>query len=84
MDFYEGCRVVYTRLGRRQGLTGTVVRVDGSVIGVHFDECDASFHDLGGLCENGHGYWVYEDSIRPVDVHEWNLADDHSDLCELM
>jgi len=38
------------------------------VIGIRFDEYRANFHDCNGDCDKGHGWYVYEENIKLVDV----------------
>lgn len=53
-----------------EGRTGTIIRIDaddpGLAIGVRWDVYDASFHNLDGCCEDGHGWWVDASNISPV------------------
>ena len=44
-------------------LIGTVVEVDCNYIGVRWDEERLYFRDLGGRCENHHGFWVHKDNL---------------------
>lgn len=55
------------------GFVGTIAAIDGGDVypyGVAFDEEHPMFHNLGGYCQNSHGWWCYEDVLEPYDEEE--------------
>ena len=68
-EFYVGQRVLYG--SEEADLKGTIVSDkyfdDLKLYGVRFDKRGDQFHDLGGLCENGHGWWCSTAFLRPLD-----------------
>jgi len=63
MSFHIGDRVYEEKRG-----AGTVVCIDDCPpnIGVRFDEAVGG-HSLNGCCEEGHGYWVFDDLLTHLD-----------------
>ena len=49
----------------KEGECGTVFCMNpiSGFIGVRFDDYSKVRHDLGGDCDDGHGYWVYENFL---------------------
>lgn len=47
------------------GKLGTICDVDGSYIGVAFDE-EISGHTCGGICVDGHGLWCSASELIPA------------------
>lgn len=52
-----------------EGEGGTVFFNDSysGFIGVFFDDYNEGRHDLGGACNDGYGYWVYEKFLIPEE-----------------
>lgn len=46
-----------------------------SSVGVCWDE-NIRGHNCGGHCEDGHGWYVYEDSIAPELISDFDVATD--------
>lgn len=85
----------------REGEVGVIISIDYKgiakdlVYGVEFFERNALRHTLGGLCEEGHGYWMlpedlklYELSFEPCDtsIHDatFQVVEREVDQEELM
>lgn len=52
------------------GEEGVVVTIDSVGIadmGVRFDKFNNKRHSLSGMCEKGHGYWVYKEHIKKIE-----------------
>ena len=65
-DLQVGDRVCWEANGNR---VGTVVQAVGDGwVGVAFDEHDDAFHNLDGLCKEGHGYWLYDDMLTLIET----------------
>lgn len=60
------------------GWVGKIVTTDGGSYGVQFNERYEGFHDLGGHCEYGFGYWLLENEIELVK--EDNLEKENKKL----
>jgi len=48
-----GDRVTHTHYGH-----GTVLAITTLSFGIGFDNGNGLFHELGGLCEDGYGYFI--------------------------
>lgn len=57
------------------GDTGEVLRIGGVGIAVRWDQYDATLHDCGGLCENGHGWWISPSRLSLIDSADYSLPD---------
>ena len=67
--FKIGDRVVYVGDVFRDE-TATIAAIDhGSicVYGLAFDKSHFQCHNLGGLCDLGHGWWTDEEFIRKIE-----------------
>lgn len=67
------------------GSVGTVVVQSSGTedtVGVEWDEKIGS-HNLGGLCKNGHGWWVYPETIAPHSETQFEPASD-AELMQLL
>lgn len=67
-SFMEGDRVraiVYVGGHYIKDVLGTIAIVDGDEIGVAFDD-DIGGHDLNGMCNDGHGWWLLAAGIEHV------------------
>ena len=72
--FKIGDRVKF--VGKTQefkGKVGTVVCVVNNDCRVVFDEYSPFFHNLGGLCSNGRGWWCSHVSLELIGEHRFNV-----------
>lgn len=72
--FKIGDRVKF--VGKTQefkGKVGTVVCVVNNDCRVVFDEYSPFFHNLGGLCSNGRGWWCSHVSLELISEHRFNV-----------
>lgn len=46
------------------GLVGTVMNYSGEMVGVMFDDLISFGHNLNGGCENGYGWYVFDDVLQ--------------------
>ena len=68
--FKAGDRVTYNNPnGPGIGASGTVrdYDCDHNLVGVEFNGPFSCGHDLGGLSEDGHGWWCYEYRLSPEE-----------------
>jgi hypothetical protein len=52
------------------GERGIVVTIDEerfASIGVRLDDFNVNRHSLNGICENGHGCWIFKDFIKKIE-----------------
>lgn len=54
---------------------GIVKAIKGDAFGVEFEKYHATMHTLGGMCEDGHGWWVQESAIEVVKPIFLTLAE---------
>lgn len=60
------------------GEEGVVVTIDSVGIadmGVRFDKFNNKRHSLSGMCEKGHGYWVYKKHIKKIEDEDLESDD---------
>lgn len=95
--FYKGARVVITSnatgLPFFKGELATVLAdtKPGYLIPVRFDICRRDRHDCNGLCESGHGFYMYpaqlelhqEEELIPWSDGDWNIIFGEMNLLEV-
>lgn len=77
MNFVIGDRVmcVVEKPFVMAGMLGTVASTDdGHYVGVAWDERMGG-HNLGGLCADGHGWWINETYLVRIDGDEAEETD---------
>lgn len=63
-----GSAQVGDRVTVKDNGVGTVLAVDhDGWPGVKFDISTPGYHDLGGLCEYGHGYWCQPEDVTVIE-----------------
>lgn len=74
-SFYEGCRVRYINKGGGvdYGELGTLVGTTRSIggydmVSVRWDKVRPERHNCGELCEHGHGWNVFPESIELAEA----------------
>lgn len=77
--FHVGDRVEFTggySTAISPGDIGTILKINPpDELGVRWDEYFPVGHNLGGLCENGHGWWVSRESVSPYEEENLEPAD---------
>lgn len=79
--FKKGDRVRYIGTSINRGSVGTVVAIRegwNTAVGVRFDYASNDLHNLDGLCENHHGWWVLEENLELVNESDkpiFNVGD---------
>ena len=76
MTFKTGDRVVCKNTDglsgapKIKGAVGTVIdaSVNAPPLAVRFDEHNENLHSCLGRCENGHGYWCYEENLELLEA----------------
>ena len=75
-EFKIGDRVKYIgKMPKLKGKVGTVLCLSDDYYdaGVAFDEYSPFFHNLGGLCSHGHGWWCSHVSLELISEHRFNV-----------
>ena len=68
---------------RKEIYTGVIVTIDNTMVGIRFDD-DIGGHDLGGLCEDGHGYYLFPEMLGVVKHVENDIVESDQDISTLL
>ena len=71
-DLFVGARVINSQRG-----TGVVCEIlDDYTIGVHWDISKSYYHDCGGKCPDGFGYYIGPSVLTIIDIDVGDMEDD--------